>query len=144
MLSEPLVVFNLLDYFKNEYNFEYKLALKKPFTEPKIYTSNGDLSKYKYLYFSFRNPKTNMRKKMNSVYGIANSGWKLLLKYDYIWICVRDCSEKPTVTLLGITRTCNEKRGRFLCRQSRRINGNAQTLLQIRFGNIFQIFVLGF
>ncbi len=50
----------------------FKLVLKKEFSEPKIYTANGDLSKRWYVYYSYRSPKTGKLKRMNPFYGISN------------------------------------------------------------------------
>lgn len=72
---------NLKDYlineYENEYGNEYFNPMKKQYSEPKIYTANGDLSKRWYLYYSFRNPKTDKLQKMSSIYlGVNNYNTK--------------------------------------------------------------------
>lgn len=51
-----------------EYGKEYDFKLKKQYSEPKIYTANGDLSKKWYVYFSFRNPNTGKLERQKPVY----------------------------------------------------------------------------
>ncbi|WP_435416608.1 tyrosine-type recombinase/integrase [Polaribacter aestuariivivens] len=46
---------------------------KKLYSIPKINTSNGDVSKRWYVYFSFRNPTTGKMKRMSNIYGKVNS-----------------------------------------------------------------------
>jgi integrase len=59
--------------YESEYNTEYDLPHKKQYSDPKIYSANGDLSKRWYVYFSFRNPKTGKLKRLNPIYGTANT-----------------------------------------------------------------------
>jgi len=56
-----------------EHDLEHVLAHKKNFSIPKIYTANGDLNKRWYVYFSFRDPKTNKLKRQINIYGTANA-----------------------------------------------------------------------
>ncbi|WP_282136362.1 tyrosine-type recombinase/integrase [Seonamhaeicola maritimus] len=55
-----------------EYESAYDLPLKRNFSNPKIYTAQGDLSKRWYVYFSFRNPNTGKLKRLTPFYGDAN------------------------------------------------------------------------
>ena len=57
----------------NEYANAYVLTAKKNYSEPKIYDASGDLSKRWYVYFSFRNPQTNLLEKQTPIYGGANN-----------------------------------------------------------------------
>ncbi|MBC8769361.1 site-specific integrase [Arenibacter sp. BSSL-BM3] len=57
---------------KSEHVLEHNLSNKKNFSLPKIYTAKGDLSKRWYVYFTFRNPKTQKLERMKNVYGKAN------------------------------------------------------------------------
>ncbi|TCK67237.1 site-specific recombinase XerD [Winogradskyella wandonensis] len=59
--------------YKNAYESAYDLPLKKQFSNPKIYTAKGDLSKRWYVYFSFRDPRTNRLKMQTPYYGSANT-----------------------------------------------------------------------
>tara|TARA_R110000787_G_scaffold70646_9_gene157072 strand:- start:6617 stop:6808 length:192 start_codon:yes stop_codon:yes gene_type:complete len=45
------------------YKSAYDSPLKKKFSDPKIYTANGDLKKRWYIYFSYRDPLTNRLKR---------------------------------------------------------------------------------
>ena len=45
--------------YESDYETAYDLSTKKPFSNPKIYTAKGNLSMRWYVYFSFRDPKTN-------------------------------------------------------------------------------------
>lgn len=58
--------------YESEYESAYDLSKKKLFSNPKIYTANGNLSKRWYVYFSFRDPKTNKLKRLTPFYGNAN------------------------------------------------------------------------
>ncbi|WP_274474604.1 tyrosine-type recombinase/integrase [Mangrovimonas aestuarii] len=58
--------------YESEYETAYDLSLKKNFSNPKIYTANGDLSKRWYVYYSYRNPETGKLKRLTPFYGIAN------------------------------------------------------------------------
>jgi hypothetical protein len=55
------------------YESAYDLSKKKLFSNPKIYTANGDLSKRWYVYFSFRDPNTDKLKRLTPFYGKANT-----------------------------------------------------------------------
>ncbi|PTX60673.1 site-specific recombinase XerD [Kordia periserrulae] len=57
---------------KNEYETAYDLKKLKQFSEPKIYTGKGDLSKRWYVYFSYRNPATGKLERQPPIYGEAN------------------------------------------------------------------------
>ncbi len=59
--------------YDNAYDFAYDLPLKKDYSEPKIYTAKGDLTKRWYVYFSFRDPVTNKLKRQTPFYGNANT-----------------------------------------------------------------------
>ena len=59
--------------YKSAYESEYDLSLKKQFSTPKIYISKGDLNKRWYVYFSYRNPKTNKLVRQTPFYGNANT-----------------------------------------------------------------------
>ncbi len=58
--------------YESEYDSAYDLSLKRNFSNPKIYTANGDLKKRWYVYFSFRDPKTGKLKRLTPFYGNAN------------------------------------------------------------------------
>ncbi|WP_405396671.1 tyrosine-type recombinase/integrase [Maribacter sp. Asnod2-G09] len=58
---------------ESEHDLEHDLSTKPNFSVPKIYTAKGDLSKRWYVYFSFRNPKTNKLERMKNIYGKANN-----------------------------------------------------------------------
>ena len=70
-------MFNLNEFLSNEYENEYGnkylSPMKKNYSEPKIYSANGDLSKRWYVYYRFRNPKTGELQKMSSIYLGANN-----------------------------------------------------------------------
>jgi len=59
--------------YKSAYESAYDLSLKKQFSTPKIYMAKGDLNKRWYVYFSFRNPKTNKLIRQTPFYGNANT-----------------------------------------------------------------------
>ena len=59
--------------YTNEHVFEHDLLVKNNFSNPNIYTANGDLKKRWYVYFSFRNPKTGKLQRMKNIYGKTNS-----------------------------------------------------------------------
>jgi len=59
---------NLNEFLSNEYENEYFSPMKRTYSEPKIYDANGDLSKRWYVYYRFRNPKTDELQKMPSIY----------------------------------------------------------------------------
>lgn len=51
----------------------YDLPMKKNYSNPKLYTANGDLKKRWYVYYRFRNPKTDILQKMLPIYlGVNN------------------------------------------------------------------------
>ena len=58
--------------YQSEYATEYDLQMKKDYTEPKLYTANGDLSKRWYIYFSYKNPKTGKLERQSPIYAKAN------------------------------------------------------------------------
>ena len=54
----------------------FRCLIGKPnpkFSTPKINTANGDLTKRWYVHYSYRDPKTGNLKRMNNIYGSANS-----------------------------------------------------------------------
>ena len=55
-----------------EYENAYDLSVKRNFSNPKIYSANGDLTKRWYVYFSFRDPKSGKLKRLTPFYGNAN------------------------------------------------------------------------
>lgn len=57
----------------NEHDLEHDLTHKPNFSTPKINTANGDLTKRWYVHYSYRDPKTGKLKRMNNIYGSANS-----------------------------------------------------------------------
>ncbi|MFK7750692.1 MAG: tyrosine-type recombinase/integrase [Kordia sp.] len=65
-----MYIFNAI--LKNEYKSEYDLKKLKLFSEPKIYSAKGDLSKRWYVYFSYRDPETGKLKRQAPIYGEAN------------------------------------------------------------------------
>ena len=54
------------------YDSAYSLTQKSLFSNPKIYTAKGDLSKRWYVYFYYRNKETGRLKLVTPIYGIAN------------------------------------------------------------------------
>ncbi len=58
--------------YKNEYESAYDLSVKRNFSNPKIYSANGDLKKRWYVYFSYREPKSGKLKRLTPFYGNAN------------------------------------------------------------------------
>lgn len=62
----------LLLLLSNEYGNAYDLNYKKQYSEPKSYTANGDINKRWYVYFSFRNPKTNKLERQTPIYAGVN------------------------------------------------------------------------
>lgn len=63
----------ILRLIKNEYKKEYDLSYKKAYSNPKIYDANGNLDKRWYVYYSFRNPKTEKLERQNPIYASVNS-----------------------------------------------------------------------
>ncbi len=59
--------------YESEYKSAYDLTQKKSFSNPKIYSANGDLQKRWYVYFSFREPKSGKLKRLAPIYGNANT-----------------------------------------------------------------------
>ncbi|WP_166963272.1 tyrosine-type recombinase/integrase [Yeosuana marina] len=59
--------------YESEYESAYDLSLKRNFSNPKIYSAGGDLTKRWYVYFSFRDPKTGKLKRVTPFYGDANT-----------------------------------------------------------------------
>jgi integrase len=57
---------------QNEYESAYDLPIKRNFSNPKIYSANGDLKKRWYIYFSYRNPKSGKLKRVTPFYGNVN------------------------------------------------------------------------
>jgi integrase len=55
-----------------EYANAYDLTYKKQYSLPKIYDANGDLSKRWYVYYSFRNPATDMLERQTPIYSGVN------------------------------------------------------------------------
>jgi len=54
------------------YDSEYTLTQKPKFSNPKIYSGKGDLSKRWYVYFYYRNEETGRLKLATPIYGAAN------------------------------------------------------------------------
>jgi integrase len=63
----------LEEEYKSAYESAYDLPLKKQFSNPKIYTAKGDLSKRWYVYFSYRNPSTGKLTRQTPFYGNVNT-----------------------------------------------------------------------
>ena len=55
-----------------EYANAYDLTYKKQYSVPNIYDANGDLSKRWYVYYSFRNPTTDMLERQTPIYSGVN------------------------------------------------------------------------
>ena len=55
-----------------EHRNEHRFPIKKPYSTPKIYTASNNLNKRWYVYFSFRNPKTEKLKRITPFYEEAN------------------------------------------------------------------------
>ncbi|WMI70061.1 site-specific integrase [Mangrovimonas sp. YM274] len=66
--SEQIIAFA----YESEYETAYDLSQKKNFSNPKIYTAKGDISKRWYVYFSFRDPKSGKLKRITPFYGETN------------------------------------------------------------------------
>jgi integrase len=60
------------EILQNEYVIEYNLKTKKDYSQPKIYDADGDLSKRWYVYYSYREPKTDKLKRQPPIYKGAN------------------------------------------------------------------------
>lgn len=65
-------MYNFNDILQSEYVIEYSLKGKKDYSEPKIYDAGGDLNKRWYVYYSYRDPKTNKLKRQPPIYKGAN------------------------------------------------------------------------
>lgn len=65
-------MYNFNEILQNEYVIEYSLKGKKDYSEPKIYDAGGDLKKRWYVYYSYRDPKTNKLKRQPPIYKGAN------------------------------------------------------------------------
>ena len=74
-----------------EYESEYDLSQKKLYSDPKIYSAQGDLSKRWYVYFSYRNPETGKLKRLAPIYGtVKNHKTKeARLSSPEIWLQVK-------------------------------------------------------
>jgi hypothetical protein len=74
--SKPFFMQNILDLLtlevQKELDLEHDSEHQTPFSEPKIYDADGDLSKRWYVYFSFVDPKTCRLKRMKNIYGKTN------------------------------------------------------------------------
>ncbi|MBD0825515.1 tyrosine-type recombinase/integrase [Aestuariibaculum marinum] len=57
---------------KTEHDLEHDLEHKTPFSIPKIYDADGDLTKRWYVYFSYLDPKTGKMKRQKNIYGQVN------------------------------------------------------------------------
>lgn len=57
----------------NAYANAYDLSFKKQYSEPKIYDAGGDMSKRWYVYYSFRNPKTDKLERQTPIYEGINT-----------------------------------------------------------------------
>jgi len=68
---------------QSAYDCAYDLQMKKDYSNPKLYTANGDLKKRWYVYFSFRNPETGKLKRVTPFYGEAN---KYKTKEDRLYV----------------------------------------------------------
>ncbi|WP_372744157.1 tyrosine-type recombinase/integrase [Lutibacter sp.] len=91
---------NELIIFEGEsaYDFAYDLPMNKDFSNPKIYTANGDLSKRWYVYFSYRNPKTGRLKRITPFYGEAH---KYKTKEDRLFVLSAYCKKIQEVLKKG-------------------------------------------
>lgn len=56
----------------NEYTNAYTLGIKKKYSDPKIYTAKGDLSKRWYVYYYYRNPENGKLTLQPPIYRGAN------------------------------------------------------------------------
>ena len=54
---------------ENEHDLEHDMSVNDQFSNPKIYTANGDITKRWYVYFSYRNPNTGKLERMKNIYG---------------------------------------------------------------------------
>lgn len=70
---------------QNEYESEYDLSQKPLFSNPKIYSAKGDLSKRWYVYFSFRDPVNGNMKRMKPLYGKTNK-YKTKKECPFLWL----------------------------------------------------------
>ncbi len=75
---------NLITFeYESAYDYAYDLSVKKNYSNPKIYSANGDLKKRWYVYFSYRNPKTGKLKRVTTFYGDAH---KYKTKEDRLFV----------------------------------------------------------
>ncbi|PCI10995.1 MAG: integrase [Flavobacteriaceae bacterium] len=58
--------------YRIAYDSAYSLTQKPLFSNPKIYSGKGDLSKRWYVYFYYRNEETGRLKLATPIYGVAN------------------------------------------------------------------------
>lgn len=65
---KELIIFDA----QSEYESAYDLSNKRNFSNPKIYSAQGDLEKRWYVYFSFRDPDSGKMKRITPFYGNAN------------------------------------------------------------------------
>jgi len=65
-------MFNLNEFITFNYQSAYDLQMKKDYSNPQLYTANGDLKKRWYVYFSYRNPETGKLKRVTPFYGEAH------------------------------------------------------------------------
>jgi integrase len=69
-------MFKLNDFLTNEHGnehvLEHSLLKKKNFSDPKIYSANGNLSMRWHVYYSYRNPESGKLQRMKNIYGNAN------------------------------------------------------------------------
>lgn len=62
-----------MNEYEIAYGNAYDLSLKKQFSKPKIYTAKGDLNKWWYVYFSYRDPDSVKLVRQIPFYGNANT-----------------------------------------------------------------------
>ena len=68
---------------ENVYDCAYDFPMKKNYSNPKLYTANGDLKKRWYVYYHFLNPKTGRLKCITPFNGDAN---KYKTKEDRLFV----------------------------------------------------------
>ena len=74
---------NLNECITFNYQSAYDLQMKKDYSNPQLYTANGDLKKRWYVYFSYRNPATGKLKRITPFYGEAH---KYKTKEDRLYV----------------------------------------------------------
>ena len=62
----------LIELLIFEQRNEHSLSIKKPYSDPKIYTGSDNLKKRWFVYYHFRNPKTGLLERMGNIYANAN------------------------------------------------------------------------